>query len=190
MSKCVFFAILFLAIHYISVVSCMSTNPRWLSVLVMQKYKEHVKTQQDNKAGFVSYVGNLWQENFNHNVKLQTLLKELETIADEVAWPESKNLFEKHRVEDKLFELDLKRDDTVTFLTDLISCFEKAYANNDYQRESLKNMHGQITETEKRYRQDTANSLIYHFVCTICTTSNKSCTDSCTESCTKSYWQC
>ena len=52
----------------------------------------------------------------------------------------------------------------MTFLTDLISCFEKAYANNDYQRESLENMHGQITETEKRYRQDTANSLIYLFV--------------------------
>jgi len=142
----------------------MSANTRWLSVLVMQKYKERVKTQQDNKAGLVSWVGDWWQQIFGHNVQLQVLLHELTSIAHEVSWPDRINPFEQREVFKKLLELDLTRGDTVKFLQDLISCFEKAYANPYYQTQSTESMKRPINSTEERYRQDTANSLIYLYV--------------------------
>ena len=102
----------------------MSVKTRWLSKLVMEMYAEQVKTESG--SGIMHY----FRSKFAVNVQLQTLWKELLEITDNIEEQygtfeqvrfKHKDPFKEHNVDEKLFNLDLGRDDNVTFLQTLIS---------------------------------------------------------------------
>ena len=146
---------------------------KWLSVLVMQKYKEKNPPQENSRWNDLLSVAS-HTLGFN-NANLQLVLDKLYDITKD---PENiygvfnaqtilRDPFAIHDVFGKMLALDCKKADAVKFFEDLISSFEQAYAERSFHTNLATTRSRDLRKKSmifERFAQDAANSFIYLYV--------------------------